>query len=109
MAETTLAAERATLEISRDRWNAFLADFTRINRGAHATLEVLGGDPARVVEAEDRPFDGISADVKDGEDTVWILFGSTPDDHLTHGIPRATALFVRERSDTYGATVEVVA
>jgi hypothetical protein len=57
---------------------AFSADFTRENRGAHAVVEVLGPDVGYNVQTEDRPFDGIAADVKDGEDTVWITFGSTP-------------------------------
>ena len=48
----------------------FLADFTRKNRGAHARLEVLGPDVGYQVETEDRPFDGIVPDLKDGEDAV---------------------------------------
>ena len=51
--------------------------------------------PRYQVETEDRPFDGIAADVKDGEDAVWITFGSTLEDHLTHGIQNVTAIWVR--------------
>jgi hypothetical protein len=65
-------------------------NFTRENRGAHAVLKVLGEGAGRQVATEDRPFDGISADAKDGENTVWIAFGSTPDDLFTHGVHGAT-------------------
>ena len=102
---------QSTIVISRDidpvRWNSFLAEFTRENRGGHARLEVLGSDPPRVVETEDRPFDGIAADVKDGENIVWIAFGSTPDDHLTHGIHGVKAIQVRPPTGNAGAAVEI--
>src|SRR3989442_15182805 len=104
---TVLPAQGATQDISRDQWIKFLDEFTRQNRGAHAQLEVLGADPGRFVEIEDRPFDGISADVKDGEDAVWMLFGSTPEDRLTHGIQSVTAIRVRPPAGRAGAALEV--
>jgi hypothetical protein len=73
--------QRNAQGIERDQWGPFLAGFTRENRGAHARLEVLGSDVGYQVETENRPFDGVSADVKHGEDVVWIAFGSTTDDH----------------------------
>jgi len=61
------------------------------------------------VPTENRPFDGVSADVKDGEHTVWISFGSVPADHLTHGIPNATILRVAPPVKGIGAALEVEA
>lgn len=87
----------------------FLADFSRNNRGAHARLEVLGPNVGYQVETENRPFDGIVPDVKDGEDTVWIMFGSTPDQHLTHSVSGVTAIRVRLASAGHGAAVLVEA
>jgi hypothetical protein len=71
-----------------------MAEFTRENRGAHARMEIVGPDAeiGYQVETEDRPFDGVSADIKDRERTVWIAFGSTGQDHLTHGVPNATVV-----------------
>jgi hypothetical protein len=63
-------------------------------------LEVLGEAAGRQVATEDRPFEGISADSKDGEATVWIAFTSTPDDVFTH------AFMVRQRSACARATVD---
>lgn len=103
------AGAHDTITVSRDLRIAFLADFTRNNRGAHARLEVLGPDVGYQVETENRPFDGIVPDVKDGEDAVWIIFGSTPDQHLTHGVYGVTAIRVRLASAVHGAAVLVEA
>ena len=67
-----------TITLARVLRNAFLADFTRNNRGAHARLEVLGPDVGYQVETDNRPFDGIAADENDGEDAVWITLDLRP-------------------------------
>jgi hypothetical protein len=112
MAKSTTAVSQGTapdILVDRSQWITFLAQFTRENRGAHARLDVLGPDVGYQVETEDRPFDGIGADVKDGEDTVWIYFGSTPDDHLAHSIQNATAIRVRPPAGRTGAAVLIEA
>ena len=96
-------------EIGKDQWSVFLAEFTRENRGAHARIEVLGTDIGDQVQTDDRPFDGISADTKDNEDTVWITFGSTAGDHLTHGIHKVSAIRLRQASGQSQTALEVVA
>jgi hypothetical protein len=106
-----LANQRDTREVLVDRWIPFLAEFTRENRGAHARLEIVGAD-AEVgyqVETENRPFDGVSADVKAGERTVWIAFGSTAEDHMTHGIQGATVIRMLPATERMGAVLEVEA
>ena len=108
MAKTTTTIPRGTppdVLVERTEWNVSLAQFTRDNRGAHARLEVLGPGLEHNVETEDRPFDGIAADIKDGEDNVWITFGDTPENHFTHGIDNVTAIRVRPRVGLFGAAV----
>ena len=77
-------------EISKDRWSPLLNDITRDYRGAHARVEVLGPEAGYNVETENRPFAGLSADTKDGENAVWILFGSEVENHLAHGVQGVT-------------------
>jgi hypothetical protein len=89
---SSVFAQIHTEEIGLDRWIPFLAEFTRENRGAHARLEILGADAASRVETENRVFDGVSADVKDNERTVWFSFSSNAGDHLTHSVAKATAI-----------------
>jgi hypothetical protein len=109
MAESTARAQGETKEIGSDQWSTFFTEFTRENRGAHARLEVLGGDVGYQVETEDRPFDGISADYKDGEHAVWILFGTTAEGHFTHGVQNVTAIRVRMPTGLAGAALEIQA
>jgi hypothetical protein len=90
--ESAFRERTNTQEIERGRWVLFLDELTRENRGAHGRLEVLDGEAGYLVETEDKPFDGVSADVRDGEHAVWITFGATADDRLTHGIRRVTAI-----------------
>ena len=98
-----------TREIPFDQWIPFLAEFTRENRGAHARLEVVGpkDEPLYQVETENRPLDGVSADIKDCERTVWISFGSRPGQtSLTHGVhSAATAIRVLSETEEHRADV----
>src|ERR1700704_5883753 len=109
MATTTKPATRETLELEKNQWLAFLAEFTRQNRGAHARLEVLGDEIGYQVENENHIFEGISVDVKDGEKNVWITLGSTPADHHAHGIQNVTVIRVLPQTESAGAVVEVEA
>ena len=112
MAKTTERIPRGAapdLIVQRQEWIEFLARFTRENRGAHARIEILGADIGDQVETDDRPFDGIGPDVKDGEDAIWIAFGDSIDDHFTHGIQNVKALRVRPATGKFGPAVLVEA
>jgi hypothetical protein len=107
MSQTT--AVPLTQQIEPDQWTQFLANFTRDYRGAHGRLEVLGGEVRYAVETENKPFDGVSADLKDGERSVWIIFGATASDHLSHGIHGATIIRMLPPSGGKGPVLEVEA
>lgn len=98
-----------TRDIPEDKWNAYLSEFTRENRGAHARLDVIKVDEIGYgVPTENRPFDGVSADTKAGEREVWIMFAATGDrDHLTHGVPSVTAIRELPPETERGAVLEV--
>ena len=95
--------------IEPGQWAAFLAQFTRDYRGAHAKLEVLGEDVGYQVITDDRPFDGLAADVKDGERSVWVTFGSTPEEHLTHGVHNVKAIRMGPPPPDAAAVLEIEA
>jgi hypothetical protein len=109
MSDMTAPPQRKTEEVPRDHWIRFLAEFTHTYRGAHARLKVLGGDVGYQVETEDRPFDGIAADIRGGESTVWITFGSTPANHLTRGVQRVKAIRSLSPTETAGPVLEMEA
>jgi hypothetical protein len=104
--KTTDATREA---IAFHQWIPFLATFTRENSGAHARLDVLGPDVSYQVPTDNRPFDGISADVKDKEHAVWISFGALAADHVTHGVHDVVAIFYRPGSGQSGAALEIEA
>ncbi len=107
---TNAGADPATaFEIERDRWVAFLADFTRENRGAPARLEVVGAELGHQVETEDLPFDHVSPDLEDDEEEVWITFGPETEDHLSCGIHNVRDIWVRLPSGETETLLELVA
>jgi hypothetical protein len=99
----------ATIEVAKDRWVPFLAEFTRENRGAHATVEVIGGEIGHAVDVANEPLDGVSADVRDGEHNIWIAFGSPPGGHHTHSIHGVTALRALPPAGRSGSVLEIEA
>jgi len=70
---------------------------------------VLGPDIGYQVQTDDRPFDGIAADLKDGEHAVWISFGSTNKNHFTHGVQNVRAIRVRLPAGQSGPALEFTA
>jgi hypothetical protein len=105
--ESTTLRQPETRTIEPDQWIPFLAEFTRENSGAHARLDVMGPEFGYQVETENRPFDGVSADVKDGARNIWITFGSDRANHFTHGIEGVAALRVLSGVPHGGAVLEV--
>jgi Family of unknown function (DUF5335) len=103
----TQPSQAGTQKIAEDQWISFLAEFTRENRGGHARLEVLGTDSEHYV-IEDRPFEGISSDIKDGEHAVWIDLGAAREEHLTHGVQNVTAILARSPVPSSGPALEII-
>jgi hypothetical protein len=103
----TPASVTNTLNIKKDQWLSFLAEFTRMNRGAHATLEVLDCSIGRIVEVEGKPFEGIAADDKDGESNVWISFAGAPADLMEHGVRHVTAIRAIPADRKHAAAIEI--
>jgi hypothetical protein len=110
MSKSSILANRQnTQEIPSDRWIPFLAEFTKEYRGAHARLEIVGVDSeiGYQVQTENRPFDGISADIKDRERAIWIAFAAPAGENLTHGIHDAAAIRMLPPTGDTGPVLEV--
>ena len=99
-------ATSSYIEIDRAHWNQVLKNITQDYRGAHVKLEVIGPDLGYQVQTENRPFDGIAADNKDGESIVWISL--TPPS-LTHGVHGTRAIRWVPATSTAEAVVEIEA
>ncbi len=86
-----------TRDIPRDQWRKFCDDFSRQHRGRPATIEVLGDAVGAQEEVHKQPFEGISADEKDGENRIEVMIGSRPANHMTHIINHPSHLRVEEQ------------
>lgn len=78
-------------DILREEWVRLLDSFSDQFQGKRARLEVVGTGGKQHVITESLPFSGISADLKDGEDSVSIILdtqdgGSTT--HIVDGVKR---------------------
>jgi hypothetical protein len=88
--------DMSTREIPRDQWVAFFDSFSREHDGWLATVEVLGSDIGAQRQAQDQPFGGISADLKDRESDVSIVIGSRAGDHVDHVVHRPRHVVLKE-------------
>lgn len=100
------AREDGSREILCEQWSAFLAQFTRENRGAHARLELLHRENGHHVETH-QPFNSISVDVRDGTGSVWITFWSNTSAHSARAIHGVTAIRTLSAAGRRGAVLEV--
>src|SRR5207237_2231111 len=100
------AREDGSREIMCEQWGAFLAQFTRENRGAHARLESLNRENEHHVETH-QPFNSISVDMREGTGSVWITFWSNNSTHTARAIHGVTAIRMLSGAGRHGAALEV--
>ena len=85
----------------REEWTAWIDKFSADNRELNGSLVVIGSKGAVHVVAEGLPFNGLSADWKDGENTVIISLGD-----LNHMVNDVVELDLEE-TDALPAAVRV--
>src|SRR3954462_1851285 len=84
-------------EIPREEWTGFMDSFSRQHEGWLVTVEVLGREIGAQVEAEGKPLEGITAELKDGsEDLISITVGVTPKERVTHNITGPTHVRIEQ-------------
>ncbi|HEX8844738.1 MAG TPA: DUF5335 family protein [Pyrinomonadaceae bacterium] len=83
-------------EIPRDEWVAFLDSFSRQHEGWLVTVEVLGTEIGAQVEAEEMRLEGITADLKDGEDVVSVILNKGATERITHNVTQPTHIRVEQ-------------
>ena len=84
-------------EIPRDEWAGFLDSFSRRHEGWLVTVEVLGADIGAQMEAEELPLEGITAELKGGdEDAITIILGEESTERVTHNISQPTHVRIEQ-------------
>jgi Family of unknown function (DUF5335) len=98
----------ATREIPRDEWLEFLDSFSREHQGWLVNLEVVKPGKGTQVEANAMPLAGISVGVKQGGgDTISVMLGKAPEDHLTHTVHGVLHVKLRESDEGAHEAIEI--
>ena len=84
-------------EIPRAEWAEFLDTFSRQHEGWLVNVEVLSAEVGAQVEAEEKPLEGITAELRGGGgDSISITVGRTPAGRVTHNIQAPTHVRVEQ-------------
>ena len=88
-----------TQEVPRNEWPAFLDSFTRRYEGWLADVEIFGSEIGSQIEEQEMPLEGITAELGNGKpDSIAIMLGANPDEHITHTITAPSQVSV-EKTD----------
>ena len=86
-----------TKEIPKKEWPAFFDSFSRQHQGWLVDLEIFGPEIGAQVEEHLLALEGITDEWDEtGDNTVIIMTGVKPDDHITHSVARAAEVSVEQ-------------
>jgi hypothetical protein len=89
-----------TKEIPKTEWTGFFDSFSRKHEGWLVNLEIFGPEIGAQVEQQHLALEGITDEWDEVEgNTVIIMTGAKPDDHITHSITHPTAVSVEQTDD----------
>ena len=89
-----------TQQIPRDEWPAFLNSFSRKHEGWLVNLQILGPDVGAQMQEQELALEGITDEWDEVEgNTILIMTGSRPDDHITHSISRPTEVSLEQTDE----------
>jgi Family of unknown function (DUF5335) len=96
-----------TQAIPREEWNNFFDLFSRQHEGWLATLEIFATDLGAQEEARELPLSGISLSSTKNEDSIALMLGKEPGDHITHIIEEPEQVWVETTSEGVNAALEI--
>ena len=97
-----------TQEIPRDEWTYFFDSFSRKHEGWLVSLEIFSPEIGAQVEERELALEGITDewDEKEGN-TIMIMTGVKPDDHVTHSIIRPTQVSLEQTDEGADAALAI--
>ena len=97
-----------TRQIPQSEWPVFLNSFNSRHQGWLMNLEVFGPDIGAQVEGSWLVLEGVTEeyDEKHGN-TIMIMAGDKPADHVTHSISRATEISLEKTDGGEDATLSI--
>lgn len=89
-----------TRQIPKSEWPEFLNRFSGQHEGWLVTLEVLSQDLGAQIEERGLALKGLSDEWDESEgNTIMIMIGNEPDDHVTHAITNPTEVSLEQTDE----------
>lgn len=97
-----------TKEIPKDEWTEFFDSFSRQHEGWLVNLEIFGPEIGAQVEERELALEGITNEWDETEgNTIMIMTGIKPDDHITHSIARPTQVSLEQTDEGADAALAI--
>ena len=97
-----------TKEIPKNEWTGFFDSFSRKHEGWLVTVEIFGSEIGAQVEQREVALEGITDewDAVEGN-TIMIMTGAEPEDHMTHSITHPTAVSLEQTDEGADAALAI--
>ncbi|HKY26500.1 MAG TPA: DUF5335 family protein [Pyrinomonadaceae bacterium] len=97
-----------TKEISKNEWTGFFDSFSRKHEGWLVNLEIFGPEIGAQVEQRELALEGITDEWDEVEgNTIIIMTGAKPNDHITHSITHPTAVSLEQTDEGADAALAI--
>lgn len=97
-----------TKQIPKSEWPAFLNRFSRQHEGWLVKLEIFNPEIGAQVEETGLALEGLTGEWDEVEgNTIMIMAGNEPDDHITHSISQPTELSLEQTDQGADAALSI--
>ena len=98
-----------TKQIPRNEWPSFLDRFSRQYEGWLVNLEVFNPEIGAQVEETGLALEGLTDEWDEVKgNTIMIMAGNTPDNHITHSINRPTEISLEQTDEGADAALSIL-
>ena len=96
-----------TKEIPREQWTSFLDGFSRRHENWSISVDILSPDLGPQTEIRQIALRGISADEKDGENSIAIMTGKEAGTGTTHVVQQPNRIWIEQTEEGEERSIEI--
>ena len=97
-----------TRQVEKSEWPAFLDSLSRRHEGWLLKLEILNPEIGAQVEGTGLVLEGLTDEWDEiSGNTITIMAGRTPDDHVTHSISQPTEVSLEQTDEGAGVALSI--
>lgn len=97
-----------TRQIPRSEWPVFFDTFSRQHEGWLVKLEIMNPEIGAQVEETGLVLEGLTDEWDEvSGNTIMIMAGNKPDDHVTHSINKATEVNLEQTDEGADAALSI--